>query len=241
MVNYGHFTSMRVDDLEVRGLSLHLERLMRDCRRLFDVDLDPDRVRGLVQHALAEAPRSVVVRVTVFDPDLELDHPGADAQPHLLVTTRPAAATTLPPLRLQSAQYRREMPAVKHVGLFGALSRRRIAQRNGFDDVLFTDADATISEAATANIGLLIGEEIIWPQADCLAGVTMRLIKTLCPRTSTAPVTLSQLADVDTVFAANAAMGVRPIMAIDGIQFLTEHPTLVTLCKQYTDIPPEPL
>lgn len=241
-VNYGHYTSMRVDDLAVRGLSLHLERLVRDCRRVFDADLDPDRVRGLVRHALAEAPRSVVVRVTVFDPDLELGHPGADAQPQLLVTTRPAARTPLTLLHLQSVQYRREMPAVKHVGLFGSLWWRRAAQRNGFDDVLFTDLDATISEAATANIGLFNGEEIIWPQAECLAGVTMRLIEAVWhPRTRTAPVTLSQLADADAVFATNAAVGIRPITAIDGIPFSTEHPGLEALCKQYADIRLEPL
>src|SRR4051794_41678863 len=42
------------------------------------------------------------------DPDLPLERTGADAQPQLLVTTRPAAATSLPALRLRSAQYRRE-------------------------------------------------------------------------------------------------------------------------------------
>ncbi|MGH3697221.1 MAG: aminotransferase class IV [Pseudonocardiaceae bacterium] len=242
LVNYGHFTTMRIDDLGVRGLSLHLERLVRDCRRVFDADLDPDRVRGLVRHALARAPRSVVVRVTVVDPDLDIGHPGADAQPQLLVTTRPAARTTLVPLHLQSARYRREMPAVKHVGLFGSLWRRRAAQRNGFDDVLFTDLDDTISEAATANIGLLNGEEISWPQADCLAGVTMRLIDAARhPHTRIGPITLGQLAGADAVFATNAATGIRAIKGIDGVPFPTEHPGLQALCKQYADIPPEPL
>lgn len=241
LVNYGHYTTMRVDDLRVRGLSWHLERLVRDCRRVFDADLDPDRIRGLVRHALTEAPRSVVARVTVFDPGLELGHPGADAQPHLLVTTRPVSTAPLRPLRLQSAQYRRELPAVKHVGLFGSISRRRSAQRNGFDDVLFTGTDATISETATANVGVLNGEEIIWPRANCLAGVTMRLITALHPRTSTVPVTLSQLTDVDAVFATNATTAVRPIMSINGISFRTEHPRLTTLRKQYTEIPAEPL
>jgi branched-subunit amino acid aminotransferase/4-amino-4-deoxychorismate lyase len=242
LVNYGHYTTMRVDDLRVRGLSLHLKRLIQDCREVFDADLDPDRIRGLVRHALAETPRSVVVRVTVFDPGLELGHPGADAQPHLLVTTRPVAPATLPPLRLQSVRYCREMPAVKHVGLFGALARRRIAQRNGFDDVLFIDAHTTISETATANVGFLRGEKIIWPQTDCLAGVTMRLIKAAAgTHATTAPVTLSQLADVDAAFATNAAVGVRPIMAIDGVRWSTGHPRLKALCQQYTGIRPEPL
>jgi branched-subunit amino acid aminotransferase/4-amino-4-deoxychorismate lyase len=99
--------------------------------------------------------------VTVFGPALELGHPGTNAHPHLLITTRPAAPTRLAPLRLRSARYRRKMPAVKHTGLFGALSQRRIAQRSGYHDVLFTDAGGTISDGATANIGALTGEEII--------------------------------------------------------------------------------
>jgi branched-subunit amino acid aminotransferase/4-amino-4-deoxychorismate lyase len=176
LTNYGHYTSMCVEDQRVRGLSRHLERLMRDCRRVFDADLDPDRVRHLIRHALAGAPRSIVVRVTVFAPTLELGHPGADAEPHILVTTRPATQAPLPALRLQSTAYYREMPDVKHVGLFGSLWHRRIAQRNGFDDVLFTDAEGTISEAATSNIGFVDSDRIVWPQADCLAGVTMGLV-----------------------------------------------------------------
>jgi branched-subunit amino acid aminotransferase/4-amino-4-deoxychorismate lyase len=240
LTNYGHFTSMRVEDQRVRGPSLHLERLMRDCRRVFEADLDPDRIRYLVRHALADVSRSVVVRVTVFDPALELGHLGADAEPQVLVTTRLAPHTPLPALRLQSAIYRRDMPEVKHVGLFGSLRHRRIAQRNGFDDVLFTDADATISEAATSNIGFIDGDRIVWPQADCLPGVTMRLIsQARDEQATTAPVALGQLADVDAVFATNAAVGIRAISTIDDIQWPDEHHALSVLRTEYTDISPE--
>jgi branched-subunit amino acid aminotransferase/4-amino-4-deoxychorismate lyase len=238
--NYGHFTSMRVDDQRVRGLSRHLEWLMRDCRRVFDADLDPDRVRHLIHHALAGAPRSIVVRVTVFDPTLELGRPGMDAEPHILVTTRPAIQAPLPALRLQSTAYQREMPDVKHVGLFGSLWHRRIAQRNGFDDVLFTDAGGAISEAATSNIGFVDGDRIVWPQADRLAGVTMRLIsESRDGHVTTAPVTLGQLADVDAIFVTNAAVGIRSVRAIDGIQWPDKHPLLGVLCQEYADIPTE--
>ncbi|MGH3871884.1 MAG: aminotransferase class IV family protein [Pseudonocardiaceae bacterium] len=240
LVNYGHFTSMRVDDQQVRGLSQHLQRLVRDCRRVFDADLDPDRVRHLVRHALAGTPRSVVVRVTVFDPGLDLGHPGADAEPHLLVTTRAVAPAPLPALRLQSAQYRREMPDVKHVGLFGSLRHRRIAQRNGFDDVLFTDAG--ICEAATSNVGFLDGDRIVWPQADCLPGVTMQLINQARTEPgATAPVTLADLPDMQAAFATNAVAGIRPISAINDTHWPDNHAALNTLRKQYADIPPEPL
>lgn len=242
LTNYGHFTSMRVDDQRVRGLSLHLERLMHDCRRLFDAELDPDRIRYLVRHALVDVGRSVVVRVTVFDPTLELGCLGTDAEPHFLVTTRPAAPTPLPALRLRSAIYRRDMPDVKHVGLFGSLRHRRIAQRNGFDDVLFTDADGTISEAATSNVGFVDGDRIVWPQADCLPGVTMRLIgQARETHATTAPITLSQLPDLEAVFATNAAVGIRPISAIDDVHWSDEHPVLRVLREEYASLPPERL
>ncbi|MBV9143595.1 MAG: aminotransferase class IV family protein [Pseudonocardiales bacterium] len=242
LLNYGHYTAMRVDERRVRGLSWHLDRLMRDCRRVFDAELDPDWVRHLIRRALTETPRSIVVRVSVFDPALELSHPGADARPQLLVTTRAAAPVPLPALRLQSSAYRRELPEVKHVGLFGSLHRRRIAQRNGFDDVVFTDADGTLSEAATSNIGFLDGDRIVWPQADCLAGVTMRLIsESHGGQVSTAALTLSQVADMDAAFVTNAVVGIRSVSAIDGIQWPAGHPVLHTLRQQYATIPAEPL
>jgi branched-subunit amino acid aminotransferase/4-amino-4-deoxychorismate lyase len=100
LTNYGHFTSMRVEDEQVRGLSLHLDRLVRDCRQVFDADLDRERVRYLVRRILAEVNQPIIVRVTVFDPALELGHPGADATPQILVTARPAAQTPMSGLRL---------------------------------------------------------------------------------------------------------------------------------------------
>jgi len=81
LTNYGHFTSMLVQDFVLRGLSLHLERLTRDCRQLFDVELDTDAVRHHVRHALAGNPGPVMVRVTVYDPALDLGTIGSDAEP----------------------------------------------------------------------------------------------------------------------------------------------------------------
>jgi branched-subunit amino acid aminotransferase/4-amino-4-deoxychorismate lyase len=242
LINYGHFTSMRVDKQRVRGLSLHLERLMRDCRQVFDAALDADRIRHLIRQALADVSRPVVVRVTVFDPALQLGSFGADAHPQVLITTRPAANFPLPVLSLQSTIYCRDMPHVKHVGLFGSLQRRRIAQRHNFDDALFVNADATITEATTSNVGFVDGDRILWPQADCLAGVTMRLIcQARDEDATTVPITLGQLADVDAVFATNAAAGIQPVTAIDAFRWPDEHPILDVLRKEYASRPAEPL
>ncbi len=55
LLNYGHFTSMRVDNQGIRGLSQHLDRLVRDCRVIFNSHLDRARVRELIRHAIGES------------------------------------------------------------------------------------------------------------------------------------------------------------------------------------------
>jgi branched-subunit amino acid aminotransferase/4-amino-4-deoxychorismate lyase len=242
LTNYGHFTSMLTEDGRVRGLWLHMQRLARDCRQLFDVDLDTDRVRHYVRDAVADVAPRTVARVTVFDPAIELGTIGSDADPRILVTTRPAASGTPAPLRLQAASYQREMPAVKHIGLFGALRCRRTAQREGFDDVLFLNQDGTISEIATSNIGFVRDGQAIWPRSEWLTGITMTLLnQALDEPIHTEPVTLSDLPAMEFVFATNAATGIRPVISVDDRSWSTDHAVLDQLRDLYADIPGEQL
>jgi branched-subunit amino acid aminotransferase/4-amino-4-deoxychorismate lyase len=240
LANYGHFTSMRVDGHHVRGLGLHMERLARDCQVLFDNDLDAGHVRQLVRQAVGAATGSLVVRVTVFDPALELGHPGARARPHVLVTTREPASQPLPPIRLQSTHYEREMPSVKHVGLLATMYRRRQAQLHGFDDVVFTDAARVISEGATWNIGFIDGDAIVWPDRPCLPGVTMELLSRLRPST-VAELNMDGIGRLSGAFITNAAVGVRAVAGIDDVSWPEPHPLVQQLAEQYAEVHGEPL
>ncbi len=181
LVNYGHFTSMRVDNHRIRGLSQHLDRLVHDCRVVFNSFLDRDRVRELIRHAIADEPGSFIARVTIFDPDLQLGHLGGAAKPRILVTTRSAGNWPPTPMRVQSAAYQRESPEIKHVGLFGALWHRRQAELNGYDDAVFVTASSFISEGATWNIGFFDGDRVVWPAGEILPGITMRLDNRYAP------------------------------------------------------------
>ncbi|MTE19652.1 aminotransferase [Streptomyces sp. TRM43335] len=239
LTNYGHFTSMRVEQGRVRGLSLHLDRLVRDCRAVFDTDLDPERVLEFVRRA-APGTGACVVRVTVFDPALDLGRIGADAHPHVLVTTRPAGNLPLPPLRVRSAAYTREVPEVKSVGLFGSLRHRRAAQRAGFDDALFVDDRSAISEGSTWNIGFVRGEQVVWPDAECLVGTTMRLLQQVHASVSTT-VRLADVTGFDAAFATNAAVGVRTIGRLDDLSLPEAHPLIEELRGEYAALPGDPL
>ncbi|WP_406074388.1 hypothetical protein [Micromonospora sp. NBC_01638] len=90
LINYGHFTTMTVDGAGVRGLGLHLERLVRDCRTVLAADLDPVRVRELARQAAEDAGSPAIMRVTVFDPALDLGHVGKPGQPRILKQCCPA-------------------------------------------------------------------------------------------------------------------------------------------------------
>ncbi|MEU1466095.1 aminotransferase class IV family protein [Streptomyces sp. NPDC005727] len=240
LTNYGHFTSMRVDDQRVRGLDLHLERLVRDCRIVLGADLDPEMVRSYVRQAVGDQTGSFVVRVTVFDPAVEMGHPDKAHNPSILVTFRPTADLPMPPLRVKSIRYERDAPAVKHLGLFGALHARRTAILDGHDDALFIGPDDLVSEGGTWNVGFIGEDGIMWPKADVLPGVTMALLQQLGQH-HTAPVTLADAQGMQAAFATNTSIGVRALSAVDDVPMATEHPLLTQLRDAYLALPGERL
>jgi branched-subunit amino acid aminotransferase/4-amino-4-deoxychorismate lyase len=241
LANYGHFTSMRVDDQRVRGLARHMQRLERDCRTVFGTRLDTDRVREYMRRAVSGRAGSFTVRVSVFDPDLDMGHPSSPATPHILVTTRPAGPIPLPPLRVKTVPYVRDLPGVKHPGLFGALHARRAAQLSGFDDALFFGPDGLVSEGGTWNVGFIdTSGAIVWPKGDVLPGVTMALLQQHHAHTTT-PVTAGAARGMRAAFATNTSIGVRAISAIDDTALPAEHPMLASMRDTYLSLPGDPV
>src|SRR5260370_22431171 len=206
---------MRVDNQGIRGLSQHLDRLVRDCRVIFNSHLDRARVRELIRHAIADPAGSFILRVPVFDPDLQLGHLAARARPRVLITTRPAATLPSSPIKVQATAYQRELPEVKHIGLFGALWHRRQAEVNGYDDALFMDSSSFVTEGATWNIGFFDGDRVIWPSGEVLPGITMKLLKQVHDHTVTAPVSYRDIPGMQAAFAVNTSIGVRAVTAIE--------------------------
>lgn len=241
LTNVGHFTSMRVDIDGIRGLSLHMERLARDCKVVWDAELDTGRVLNYVRQALEGQARPCTIRVTVYDPKVDLGHPLAAQEPHILVTVRGAGTSPPEPLRAKSVVYERDLPEVKHVGLFGALYARGAAQRTDFDDALFVGRDGRVSEGGTWNVGFVDHQgAVVWPQAPVLPGVTMALLQRHTEH-RTDVVTLNQAMGMAAAFATDTSIGVRPLAAIDDTTFPVDHPVLHHLQQTYRAIPGESL
>lgn len=236
LTGYGHFTSMRVDDGHVRGLDLHLERLVRDCATVFGAGLDPELIRERVRRAVGDREGSLIARVTVFDPALDLGRPADNGRPGVLVSTRPAAAAPPSPLRVHPVVYERDLPRVKHVGLFGALHARRQAQLAGADDALFLNPAGFVTEGVTWNVGFIRDGRVLWPEAEVLPGVTMALLRGSGHEHVTVPITMEQALTAEAAFAVNTAVGARALAAIGGTELAVDHPVLRALQQAYRSI-----
>ena len=236
---YGHFTSIRVESRRAKGIGLHLERLARDCQAVFGVQLDTEKVRALARKAVAETTGVLVIRITIYDPTTELGHPADAKDPHVLTTLRPASAQPQSPLRAATVRYEREMPEVKHIGLFGTMRARKQAQTAGFDDAVFIDDSGLVSEGATWNIGFVREGSVFWPAARVLPGVTAQLLRRGGVSMAIEPVRVGELAAFEAAFATNTTVGVRPIVRIDDVAYPDEHPVLGQLQREYAAIEPE--
>jgi branched-subunit amino acid aminotransferase/4-amino-4-deoxychorismate lyase len=216
--NYGHFTSMQVRDRAVRGLALHVARLADGNDEFFGWSMGVDeeaRLLGLIRHALGDAT-DASVRVAYV--------PGADenAPPEVLIAVdEPRPDTAGPPPRVMLDGYRRDWPEHKHAATMGLRHAVRRARLSGYDDALFAGADGLVSEGTTWNVAFLDGDEIVWPQAPMLRGITMVLLQLALSMHGTPwslrPVQAAELAGLDGAVAVNSTCPAQPIASIGDV------------------------
>jgi len=218
LLNYGHFTSMQVRDRGVRGLRLHVQRLVDATRELFGSDLDTDHLRLCMRHALA-GDADASMRVTVYSRAFDRMNPAPAVDVDVLVSVAPPRAAQTSPIRVRSVGYERVLPRIKHVGTFGLFHHLRVARLAGFDDALFTTGAGEICEGSTWDIGFLDGEQAIWPTAPALHGITRQLVESgLRARgieVESRAVFLRDVERFSSAFALNSAGAARPIVGVD--------------------------
>lgn len=208
MVNYGAYTSFRVEQGGVRGLDLHLDRLVASAVELFGEPVGEGRLRDLMRLAIGGRTEAWM-RVSLFAPELGPRTPDWQGIPKVMTAVSPPPPPLAASVHLTVQTYAREAPQVKHVATFGLIRARRAARAAGFDDALFADADGRISEGSLWNIGFVSGDEVRWPQAPMLAGVAQALVErglgSVGLTSRTEPVTVADLNRFDAAFICNSA------------------------------------
>jgi branched-subunit amino acid aminotransferase/4-amino-4-deoxychorismate lyase len=217
LVNYGAYTSFRVEAGGVRGLDLHLARLEASALELFGEPAGEDRLRDLMRQALGDR-REAWLRASLFSPAIGPRNPSVRVRPKVMTAVSPPPPPLAERVRVQVKTYVRDAAHLKHTAVLPLIGARRAAQDAGFDDALFVDAEGLISEGSLWNIGFLSGDTVVWPQALMLAGVARALISLgldrdgACQRTR--PVRLTDLSAFDGAFLCNSATPACAITAI---------------------------
>ncbi|WP_250004018.1 aminotransferase class IV [Actinoplanes sp. M2I2] len=220
-VNYGHFTSMQVRDRGVRGLGLHFARLADGNEEFFGwrAELDDEhRLRELILSALGDA-RDASVRVSY------VPGPYPDGPPDVVVAVaEPAPEEPAAPLRVRiDPDFRRQWPEHKHSATMGLFRAQRLARAAGYDDALSVGPDGLVREGTVWNVAFFNGDQVIWPQAPMLRGVTMVLLQISLTMQGVPwtmrPVPLSELLDFTAAVAVNSRTVRQEIASIDDLSY----------------------
>jgi len=233
LVNYGAYTSFRVEGGGVRGLDLHLVRLEAEATELFGAPVGEDRLRDLMRVAV-QGREDCWLRVSLFSPGVGPRTPEWTGRPSVMITVSPPPPPLADRLRLQVQTYAREIPHLKHVATFGLIHARRQARAAGFDDALFVSRAGKVSEGSLWNIGFISGNSVVWPRAPMLTGVAQALVQRglgsagLTSRTT--PLHLDDLRGFDSAFICNSATPACAVAAIGDLAFPTS-PAMIGLVR----------
>ena len=228
----GHFTAMQVRDARVRGLDNHLARLDEGSLELFGVGLEGRRIRDLARHALADDVRDASLRVIVF----EAAQPGSLS---VMVTSGRRArcprgpwpcmpSSTSAPWRTSSTSMGSARPTGR--GWRGTRASTTCCWRRR----------RQIAETSIANIGIVRGGEVVWPDAPALRGITMQLVEPRLPAAGVAshrePVRLADLSSFDAAFVTNSR-GIAPVGRIDEVAYAVDEDMMAALAGVYAAVP----
>jgi branched-chain amino acid aminotransferase len=244
----GVFETLRVRGGRATELAEHLERLHRSAEGL-GIELDDAVDRRLpagISDLLAaeglggdEADASVRITVSrgpfygrgLLPPD---EHP----EPTIVIQAWPVpptpAAHLEQGLHLVASRVRRDpespLSALKTTSRADYVYARLEARAAGADDALFLTIDGFLSEATSANVFLVRGEELATPALGCaiLPGTTRDWILRWAESVGLSPVegwlTTRDLADADEAFISSSVAGILPVTRFEDAPIGTGRP-----------------
>jgi branched-chain amino acid aminotransferase len=236
----GAFETLRARAGRPAELDRHLARLRHTTEGL-EIELPADAAASIAQgiqdllesEDLAHPDGDAAIRITVSRGAIVARGliPADDMAPPTIVIqawpiTPPPAGHLEHGLRLVPSSVRRDptnpLAALKTTSRVDYVYARLEARHAGADDALFLTIDGHLSEATTANIFLVRGDELATPSLDCaiLPGTTRDWILAWAPTVGLQPVeaalTTHDLTRADEAFLSSSVAGILPVTSFDG-------------------------
>lgn len=226
LIGDGVFESLAVLDGRARHLDRHLRRLRRGLTRLGLSGAPDDATLGGAIDELLEATGLVDARVRIT----VTAGPGPTMRERGGRPTTVVAIDRLPPPPIEVAltivpwarNERSPLAGIKSTAWADNAYALRHAIANGFDNALFLDSTGRLSECATANVFLVVGDDVRTPSSasGCLAGVVREVLldRGIATELDLFP---ADLESADAVFVTTSTTGVVPAVRIDDRTFPT--------------------
>jgi branched-chain amino acid aminotransferase len=236
----GAFETLRARGGRAAELDRHLARLRHSTEGL-EIELPPGAPSGIahgIEDLLAveklDGPDGdAAIRITVSrGPIMSRGLIPADesTQPTIVIqvwpVTPPPAGHIEQGIRLVSSSVRRDpsnpLAALKTTSRVDYVFARLEARHAGADDALFLTIDGHLSEATTANVFAVRGDELATPSLDCaiLPGTTRDWILAWAPgvglRAIEGRLFPADLASADEAFLSSSVAGILPVTSFDG-------------------------
>lgn len=144
---------------------------------------------------------------------------------------------TLGPRKSDGRLLPHEAKCIAHYA--GTFLAKAAAREAGFDDVLLLDARGRLSEAATSNVFLVRGGQLVTPSLDCaiLPGVTratlLRLAAALGLEAREEALEPAALGEASEVFLCGTGSEIASVSHVDNYRFNEDHPVTDMLIEAY--------
>lgn len=224
----GVFESFAVRDGCPRLLDRHLHRLRLGLDRIDCTGAPDDDTLRLAVDDLVRASGLVDARVRIT----VTAGPGPSARvragtPTTFITIAPLdpppVSVSLLPIDWPRNE-RSPFAGIKSTNWAENAQALRVAASAGFDNALFCDTRGLLSECATANVFLVVGDTIRTPGLDtgCLAGAVRGVLLDGAIAVE-AELRMTDLERADAVFITTSTTGITPVHAVGPRPFPVEH------------------
>jgi len=246
MYGYGVFDTLRLHKNMPFMVERHIERLLSSASSI-DINVKGygSKIDEWLKKFILEADiKDDIVRITVTKGTKEL--------PCVIITSRPLGYTekhykTGFSVSVSSIRRNAHSPLsrIKSLNFLDNILARRFASETGFDEALMLNGDSYLCECSMSNLFFVKDEKILTPSLECgaLNGITRSVVlETIAPtlqlNTTEGEYRLESLTCADEAFLTNSAMGIMPLISVDGHSLGEGKPGKITgdVIKRYENL-----
>ena len=226
----GLFETIRVGNGNPLFFARHMQRLFSGLAQLgfpplpWDAPALSERCQKVIgENEVAEGVLRLVITRGSGPRGFE---PPSKAQPSLFIqavqtlsvsrgATLGVCTATLAPWKVDPAS---PLCYLKHLSALDKVLAKQKAKQAGADEALFQNINGHLTEAASSNLFLVVGGQLLTPALPCglLPGIARRLLLETLPQPIVeTEIPAALLAEATEAFLTNAVAGVRPLVAVD--------------------------